>query len=194
MERTHLIDQCPAFATVFADVGQIQLAAFFKPAFVSLVGAVLGQKVPFKTAQTMRRQLYEGLGTTFTPQQCSAWLAGSEPNLWPADRVRLVSDVADYCIAQEQTDASFWANPGDALRQVVHNVCGLGPWTLSTALLCSGLDMDVFPVEDLFLRRRLQRLFGLAQDRLYTVAEARALVAPWAPHRGYAALYLWRWF
>jgi DNA-3-methyladenine glycosylase II len=47
---------------------------------------------------------------------------------------------------------------------------------------------DVFPVEDLGIRRGMEALFGDDVDRDWMVERA----AEWAPYRTYASRYLWR--
>jgi DNA-3-methyladenine glycosylase II len=47
---------------------------------------------------------------------------------------------------------------------------------------------DVFPVEDLGVRRGME----VACDRELTRGEMRERAGEWAPYRSYASLYLWR--
>jgi DNA-3-methyladenine glycosylase II len=48
---------------------------------------------------------------------------------------------------------------------------------------------DVFPVEDLGIRKGMTEVFD---DGDLTRAEMRDRAAAWEPYRSYASLYLWR--
>jgi DNA-3-methyladenine glycosylase II len=47
---------------------------------------------------------------------------------------------------------------------------------------------DVFPVEDLGIRKGMEAVFDDEMSR----AEMRERATEWAPYRSYASLYLWR--
>lgn len=64
---------------------------------------------------------------------------------------------------------------------------GVGVWTAKMALMfCLGRE-DIFPVEDLGIRRGMQVAYGI-DDR--NEMEERA--HEWSPYRSYASRYLWR--
>ena len=67
---------------------------------------------------------------------------------------------------------------------------GIGRWTVEMMLIFRLGRPDVLPVDDLGVRRGVQRV-----DRLEDMPRARELAARgerWAPFRSYAALALWR--
>lgn len=66
-------------------------------------------------------------------------------------------------------------------------VKGIGRWTAEMFLIFSMRRPDVFPVDDLGIRRGMERLFG-AGDRDAMVERAER----WRPYRTVASLYIWR--
>jgi 3-methyladenine DNA glycosylase/8-oxoguanine DNA glycosylase len=40
-------------------------------------------------------------------------------------------------------------------------VKGIGSWTIETTILTSFLDWDIFPSGDLFIRKKIQKLYNL---------------------------------
>jgi len=63
----------------------------------------------------------------------------------------------------------------------------VGDWTAKMFLMFVLGREDVFPVEDLGIRRGMEALFGdLTRAEMVDRAE------PWRPYRSYASLYLWR--
>lgn len=69
-------------------------------------------------------------------------------------------------------------------------VRGIGRWTVEMLLIFRLGRPDVLPVDDLGIRKGVQRVDGQT-----TPPTARALAergARWAPYRSWASLYLWR--
>jgi DNA-3-methyladenine glycosylase II len=78
---------------------------------------------------------------------------------------------------------------------------GIGPWTITVTKLTAFTDMDLFPPEDLFLRKRLAKLICLYNNdvsnntsKSVTAREALEMSQKWRPYRSIVTWYLWRWF
>jgi len=65
---------------------------------------------------------------------------------------------------------------------------GIGPWTAKMFLMFALGRPDVFPVEDLGVRRGMT----IVCDEELTRAEMCDRAEVWQPYRSYASLYLWR--
>ncbi len=75
----------------------------------------------------------------------------------------------------------------DRVHEELTQVRGVGPWTAKMFLQFGLGRQDVFPVEDLGIRRAMEAQYGLDSR-----AEMRTTAEAWAPYRSIAALYLWR--
>lgn len=78
----------------------------------------------------------------------------------------------------------------DEIVAALVQVRGIGRWTVEMMLMFRLGRPDVLPVDDLGIRKGLQRV-----DRLETMPTPRELAArgeTWGPYRTYAGLYLWR--
>lgn len=69
-------------------------------------------------------------------------------------------------------------------------VRGIGRWTVEMLLIFRLGRPDVLPLDDLGIRKGLQRLDGLEALPAPRALEVRGQA--WAPHRSLASLYLWR--
>jgi DNA-3-methyladenine glycosylase II len=78
----------------------------------------------------------------------------------------------------------------ETIIESISAVRGIGRWTVEMLLIFRLGRADVFPHDDLGIRRGLQRLRGL-QD-MPAPKHAALLAQPWAPWRTLASLYLWR--
>lgn len=75
----------------------------------------------------------------------------------------------------------------DVLDEVTE-VRGIGPWTGKMFLIFGLGRPDVFPVEDLGIRRAMRTLY----DEDLSRSEMSEMASRWAPCRSYASEYLWR--
>jgi DNA-3-methyladenine glycosylase II len=69
-------------------------------------------------------------------------------------------------------------------------VRGIGRWTVEMMLMSRLGRPDVLPVDDLGIRKGVQRV-----DKLEAMPTPKALLARgerWGPYRSYASQYLWR--
>lgn len=168
----------PAFQPVLNAVGRLDISSLQRPIYVALVGAILGQKISYAQAKSLRSGLYSAVGTNFQPQDLDDWLKTLQ-----SDKADIIRRLNEYLVNHPLQTA-------DDVRSL--KVQGIGPWTIATTLLVAGLDPDVFPSGDLFIQNRLQRLFQLPKRP--TTKETELISQRWSPHRSTYAWYLWRWF
>ncbi len=67
---------------------------------------------------------------------------------------------------------------------------GIGRWTAEMLLIFCLEREDIWPVDDLVLRKGLQRFFDM--PAVPTARECEPLGDDWRPYRTYATWYLWR--
>jgi DNA-3-methyladenine glycosylase II len=80
--------------------------------------------------------------------------------------------------------------PDDAIVEALTAVRGIGRWTVQMMLMFRLGRADQLPIDDLGVRKGLQRVDRL--DEMPTPKELAARGERWGPYRTYASLYLWR--
>lgn len=95
--------------------------------------------------------------------------------------------VAERFASGEWSRDTFVAHSDEDVIDELTTVHGVGAWTAKMQLLFSLGRPDVFPVEDLAIRRGMEVVTGeeLTRQEMVDVAER------WAPTRSIASLYLW---
>jgi DNA-3-methyladenine glycosylase II len=78
----------------------------------------------------------------------------------------------------------------DEIVEALTAVRGIGRWTVQMMLMFRLGRPDQLPVDDLGVRKGLQRIDKL--DEMPTSKELAARGERWGPYRTYASLYLWR--
>jgi len=77
----------------------------------------------------------------------------------------------------------------EVIRQLTH-VKGIGRWTAEMFLIFALGRLDVFPVDDLGIRKAIQRAYGY--KRLPAPVTMQRHARKWVPYRTIATWYLWR--
>jgi DNA-3-methyladenine glycosylase II len=175
----------PALAPVVAEHGPLELTPAGDP-FRRLVVSLLRQQVSMDAAAAIRERLFDAVEVT-----PAGVLAAEEATLREAGlsaaKTEYVRAVARAWQERGYDRAYFAELADEAVRAELTEIHGVGPWTAKMFLLFALARPDVFPVEDLAVRRGMERVCEVS-----TRAEMRDRAAAWAPYRSYASLYLWR--
>lgn len=155
--------------------------------FERLVVSLLRQQISMDAAAAIRERLFETVDVT--PEGV---LAADPETLRDAGLSEAKTDyVRNIASAYHERGYSreYFAEMGnEAVVAELTAITGIGPWTAKMFLLFGLGRSDVFPVEDLGIRRGME----LVCDRELTRREMCARAAEWEPYRSYASLYLWR--
>ncbi|MFC6989125.1 DNA-3-methyladenine glycosylase family protein [Haloplanus sp. GCM10025708] len=155
--------------------------------FERLVVAILRQQVSMAAAESMRESLYEAFD--ITPER----IADADEEALRSvglsrQKAGYIRNVAAAYVENDYDAAYFRDLSDDEVTDELTAISGVGPWTAKIFLqFCLGRP-DVFPVEDLGIRRSMQDLF----DPDMTRGEMRDRAEAWRPYRSVASLYLWR--
>ena len=183
---TYLCQRDPKLIWLFASI-EVDWPSIIKPPYVALIGAIAGQKISFVAARKIRRNLYQLLGTAFSPSDIDALSDSSLSQLGlSTNNLNTIRKLNLYLRAQKLTLTS-----AEEIHQLI-KVPGIGPWTVNTTLLTSMLDWSSFPPSDAFILKRLAKLYALPQ--VPKASQIEVLCQRWAPYQGVVAWYLWRWF
>lgn len=159
--------------------------------FESLAHAIIGQQLSVKAAATIWRRFedhHRGMptaqGILDTPQDQHRSLGVSR------QKHGYLCSLADAYLASPAAfdDVVNWSDE-DIVAEWTR-VKGLGRWTVQMHLMFQLERPDVFPVDDLGIRRAMEAHCGIPKDAPKSEYEKRALV--WSPFRTAACRVLWK--
>jgi DNA-3-methyladenine glycosylase II len=176
----------PKFQRVFDQVGYLDLQSFKRDPYVSIVGAIVGQKMKYVEAKKIRGNLFTRFGTKFTPHDLETAINDLPRMGLSRDNILAIQSLNNYLIQNEIKTL------GKIDMSIAKHCSGIGPWTIQTAQLVCDPTSDIFPCGDLFLQNRIKRLFELT--RKPTQSQVETMSKKWAPYRGVITWYLWKWF
>jgi DNA-3-methyladenine glycosylase II len=159
-------------------------------AFQTLARAIVGQQISVKAAQSIWGRFAECVGKV-TPEKVAAKEdAALRACGFSGQKVSYVKDLARR-FRDGEVKPRRWARMDDeAIIEELVAVKGIGRWTAEMFLMFKLKRPDILPVDDLGLRRAMERAYN-GGDEL-TRDEMRAIGEPWAPYRSVATWYLWR--
>ena len=154
--------------------------------FARTVVSVMNQQLSTASAAAIRERVFDRFEVT-----PSGMLAADEAALrdagLSAQKVEYVREIARAFEDGRIDPDRFAGMDENAVVAELTDVRGVGDWTAKMFLMFVLGREDVFPVEDLGIRRGMEVLFGdLSRAEMVERAE------PWRPYRSYASLYLWR--
>ena len=176
----------PDIGHLVADHGDVTLESG-EDLFERLVVSILRQQVSMASANATRERLEDAV--ELTP---AALLRTDRSTLrdlgLSRQKASYVHNVAEAFVEHDYSREYFAEMSDDAVIAELTDINGVGPWTAKMQLMFSFGRPDVFPVEDLGIRKGMHTLYGddLERSRMEEIAER------WRPYRSYASLYLWR--
>jgi len=105
-------------------------------------------------------------------------------------KMAYVLDLARHFESGKLKTRDFTRLDDEQIIEALTDVKGIGRWTAEMFLIFVLNRPDVYPVDDLGLRKSVQRAYGLAE--IPTVKKLHELAEGWKPYRSLATWYLWR--
>ncbi|ELZ94241.1 DNA-3-methyladenine glycosylase [Haloferax mucosum ATCC BAA-1512] len=178
----------PHLGDVVEEHGPLSLDPADDP-FERLVVSIVNQQLSTSAAATIRDRLFERVEVT-----PAGLLAADEAVLGDCglsnQKIGYVRNVAE-AFQDGFSAESLRAMDDDDVIDSLTEIRGVGVWTAKMFLIFVLAREDVFPVEDLGIRRGMERVFGFDVDTV-SRGTMRERAAKWTPYRSYASLYLWR--
>jgi len=160
--------------------------------FVTLVGAIVQQQVSMLAAAAIRRRLValcprQRLTSEAVAALTPAALRGAGLS---RQKTLYLLDLAEHFNSGKLIPRKLRRLPDEEVIAAVTEVKGVGRWTAEMLLIFCLERPDVWPIDDLGLRKAVRLFLNAAEipgrEALVAVAE------PWRPYRSYATWYLWR--
>lgn len=175
----------PVLAPLVERHGRLEVEPAEDP-FRRLVTAIVNQQLSTESAAAIRERLFDRFQITPT-----AVLEADPSELrrvgLSARKVEYVRGVAEASVNGDLAASALEALSDEEVLDRLTELRGIGTWTGKIFLMFGLGRKDVFPVEDLGIRKGMRALFGeISREEMVSRAER------WRPHRSRASLYVWR--
>jgi DNA-3-methyladenine glycosylase II len=149
--------------------------------------AIINQQLSSASAAAIRERVFEQFEITPEAMLAADPAALRETGL-SGQKIDYIKNIA-AAYQERGLGVDYFEGRSDAtVTDELTEITGIGPWTAKMYLIfCLGRE-DVFPVEDLGIRKGMQTLFSAEMTRSEMVDASTA----WQPYRSYASRYIWR--
>jgi len=184
---THLAKD-PVMAELIAKHGELELTQrddYFK----SLTRAIVGQQLSVKAASTIYGRFEDKLKIVNSENVARLKVEEARALGLSRQKYSYLQDLAinvafkDLLIDIEHAD-------DEAVITILTRVKGIGRWTAEMFLMFTLGREDVFAVDDLGLRRAIEKHYGVKKDS--KLPKYEAIAKQWVPWRSHASMYLWK--
>ena len=159
-------------------------------AFQTLCRSIVGQQISVKAAQSIWARFAEAAGTVQPASIVAMPVETLRGCGFSGQKALYVKDLATH-FHTGAVKPRRWARMADeAIIDDLVRVKGIGRWTVEMFLIFHLMRPDVLPVDDLGLRRAMERAYNDGEP--LTKDEMRELGAAWSPWSSVATWYLWR--
>ena len=181
----------PRLAAIIKSVGPYTPKLTRDP-FTALVGSIVHQQVSLSAAAAVLRRLRDACPKCRLTPAAIRDLRPDDLRAVGASRqkARYLHDLAEHFADRRLTPAKLRRMSDGEVIEATTKVLGVGRWTAEMLLIFCLERPDVWPVDDLGLRKAVQRLLKL--DELPAPKSLIQIGEPWRPYRTYATWYLWR--
>jgi DNA-3-methyladenine glycosylase II len=186
--RRALARRDPVMAAIIRRHPRVHLVSRGDP-FLTLARSIVGQQISVKAAQSVWNK-FSGVAVEVVPERILRLKAPQLRECGLSGRkVEYIRDLAQR-FADGAVHVHRWPRMSDeeVIADLVQ-VRGIGRWTAEMLLMFSLLRPDVFPLDDLGLRRAVRLAYFKREVSPRTIAR---LGATWSPWRSVATWYLWR--
>lgn len=161
-----------------------------KDYFQALCGEIIGQQLSGRVADVIEARLKAKIKGRLTPNNILSLPDGQLRSCGMAwSKVRAIKDLSQRVKERKLHIRKLSKLPDEEVKKELIAVKGIGPWTADMFLMFSLGRPDIFPVEDLGIKKGFEKVIGKKWDKVKSAGLAEA---NWKPYRTVASWYLWR--
>ena len=160
-----------------------------KDYFIDLVDAITSQQLSGKAARTIFARVKEKCGGEITPEKLKK-LRTEELRKCGLSYAKCsyLKDLSQRVKSKKLQVRRLDKLPDDEVMRELIEVKGIGRWTAEMFLMFTLARPDVFPVDDLGIRKGIEKILGkkVSSQKMAKFTER------WKPYRTVASWYIWK--
>lgn len=167
------------------EYGELELEASDKP-FERIVVSIVNQQLSTQSAEAIRERLFDSF--EITPDTLLETEEARLSNLGlSSQKVDYIKSAARHFKEDHLSTEKFSSMSNEEVIDELTDIHGVGVWTAKMFLIFVLAREDIFPVEDLAIRKAMKNLYGIEEKSLM-----KEKSEDWKPFRSKASLYLWK--
>ncbi len=158
--------------------------------FNVLAMSIVYQQLSGASASAIYGRLKKACNNKITPEEISALSSTRMRKLGLSrQKISYVNDLAKKFVNKEINPRKFHSQTDEEIINELVLIRGIGRWTAEMFLMFSLGREDVFPADDLGIKKAVARIYGISDTSAKNLDK---FSQKWRPYRTYASLYLWK--
>lgn len=159
--------------------------------FEDLVSCILDMQIRYRGYATRYKRLKECTANKQILPNTIFTLSAECQKVINMSRQKLaaLNALAEYWTANEYSEIDWQNKNDDEIRALLIKIKGIGNWTVDMILLYTLQRQDVFPVDDLQLKKTMRKVYEIEESENLK-KEMHLIADDWKPYRSIAVLYL----
>ncbi len=186
----HLRRADPVMKSLIERHGSFPAPVLVRNDFDTLAGIIIGQQLSGNVADTIFSRIRATAGGRRLTVQKLAKCSDAQLRQAGVSRPKInaLRSLIEHVATRKLQISRLNLLPDETVFEKITQVRGMGPWSAQMYLMFVLVRPDIFPENDLGIRKAISRLYAidLTPDSLAAVSE------PWRPYRTVASFYLWR--
>jgi DNA-3-methyladenine glycosylase II len=181
----------PTF-NLIQSVGDCRLKVIGSVYYV-LLKSVINQQLSFRAAESIQERLFFAFKKgKITPPKPSEILKKDvyffRENGLSISKANTILEIAKRFHSGSFSEEKFKEMSDSQIESELRTIKGIGPWTVEMVMIFSLARADYFSIEDLGLRKGIQKIYGIDKDNKKEISE---FVERFSPYRSILSWYLW---
>jgi DNA-3-methyladenine glycosylase II len=163
------------------------------PVFDQLIKSVVSQQLSTSAAATIYSR-FASLPDRRMPSEQAVLMLDIEKMRsagLSAQKAAYIRNIAEYFSEKKLSSIDWDSYADDEIIRMLTTIKGVGTWTVQMLLMFTLHREDVFPADDLIIRKSIIQLYGLTSEKKQLTEEMHIVAESWRPYRSIACRYLW---
>jgi DNA-3-methyladenine glycosylase II len=109
-------------------------------------------------------------------------------------KANYVINLAEFATANDLSVKQFDSLSDSEIIALLTKVKGIGKWSVEMILIFSLLRPDVFPYDDLVIKKSMIEVYGIKKEGKALIEKMESIANKWKPNRSIATRYLWAYY
>lgn len=106
-------------------------------------------------------------------------------------KTNYVKNLANFAIINDLSIKHIDSLNDDEIVQLLTQIKGVGKWSVEMILIFSLLRTDVFPYDDLVIKKSMIEVYGIKKEGKQLIEKMISISNKWKPNQSLASRYLW---
>jgi len=109
-------------------------------------------------------------------------------------KTNYVKNLAEFALNNDLSLSHIDSLRDDEIVELLTKVKGIGKWSVEMLLIFSLDRADVFPYDDLVIKKSMIEIYGIKKEGKELIEKMNKISEKWKPNRTIASRYLWAYW